>query len=256
MIMKRRQKSNRCKESQLLEVLAVLMLFFIVINLIQSRYFYNFFDSPIRLSIFCIFQVVLVILLSVFILVKVLRKTSVLIALYKLFYFKISMPIGAKIVISIVVIGNLLSVILAKPVYPFYDVGMFRWNSTFENKSEIVYKPKYYYYKYGALQILDLRKESFYFLSEHLGLGYNHEFTFATTYHNKSQKENFDFIVSKLKEQGIDTLWVGVHAVNYKTKKVWFDPDICNAIKINTTKEIHYGSIYIPEYQINRCDEN
>lgn len=247
---------NKWTKGESFEVFTMFILFFIIVNFSQSNYFIDSFGDSRKVQLFFFIHVISIIISIVFIGIKVHKKTSLLLKLYNLFFFKLNIPKGAKIAICVVVAGNIISIILAKPLYPFYDVGMFRWTTTFENKSGTVYKPKYYYYKDEVVQILDIRKESFYLLSEHFGLGYTHEFTFAATYHNKSQKENFEFLVSELKEQGIDTLWVGIHAVNYKTKKVWFDPDICNAININTTMDIHYGPIYIPEYQIKKCDEN
>ncbi|NVJ46718.1 MAG: hypothetical protein HWE07_06310 [Cytophagia bacterium] len=165
-------------------------------------------------------------------------------------------PKGTKWAILIVFFGNFLSIAIGKPNYPFYDVGMFRWSSNFSNPEKIVYRPKYYYKKNGEVKILDLRKEGFFFLAEHWGWGTTHEFTFSANYHNKGQKENFEYIQNKAKEIGIDTLWVGVHAVNYETQEVWFDSDICKAIQINKMESIHYGAIYIPEYQILACNEN
>ncbi len=166
----------------------------------------------------------------------------------------IPIPNGAKWAIAVVFLGNLTSILFGEPCYPFYDVGMFRWTTNFENAPKVVYKPKYFYWKEGKANILDLRKEGFFFLHEHFGLRYTHEFTFATTYHNKGQKENFDFILQRLKPLGIDTLWVGVHAVNYETKEVWFDTDLCNAIRVNNTENIHYGPIYVPKYQNEKCN--
>jgi len=169
---------------------------------------------------------------------------------------QLPIPNGAKWAIAIVLIGNLISIAVGRPSYPFYDVGMFRWTTHFKDAPKVVYKPKYFYWKDGESKILDLRKEGYYLLHEHFGLRYTHEFTFAATYHNKGQKENFDFIMQKMKERGIDTLWVGVHAVNYETKEVWFNTDLCDAIRINQTEKIHYGPIYIPNYQMERCNEN
>ena len=165
-------------------------------------------------------------------------------------------PLFGKTAILIIVLGNCFSIFVGKPSYPFYDVGMFRWSEPFKDKHKILYKPKYYYFENGKPKIFDLRKEGFYFLHEKLGITYTHEFTFAANYHNKGQKENFDFLLNQLKPLGIDTLWVGVHVVNYETKEVWFDFDICNAIKINKEEPIHYGPIYIPTYQMKKCNEN
>ncbi|WP_157962240.1 hypothetical protein [Winogradskyella aurantiaca] len=155
--------------------------------------------------------------------------------------------------VLVVILGNSICILLGKPNYPFYDVGMFRWSSPFINKPKTVYFPKYYYWLNNEPKILELRKEGTFFMAEHFGLGYTHEYTFATTFHNKSQRENFEFLLEHLQDDGIDTLWVGIHAVNYETKEVWFDPDICKAIEINIQKQIHYGPIFIPEYQLKEC---
>lgn len=66
-------------------------------------------------------------------------------------------------------------------------------------------------------------------------------------------KENFDFLSALMKQRGIDTLWVGIHAVNFETGEVSFDPDICRAIQMNETAQLYYGPIYIPDYQISKC---
>ncbi|HMO61143.1 MAG TPA: hypothetical protein PKC39_01695 [Ferruginibacter sp.] len=170
-------------------------------------------------------------------------------------FFALPIPRGAKICILVVFIGNCIAIALARPLYPFYDVGMFRIGTTLSNKEKIMYVPKYWYYKNGQVKILDLRKEGVFFMAEHFGWGYTHEFTFAVTYHNKDQKENFEFIAAKMKERGVDTLWVGVHTVNYATGEVQFNPDPCQAIQINDTKTLYYGPIYIPDYQRVKCYE-
>jgi len=170
-------------------------------------------------------------------------------------YRMMPIPKGAKIVVTIVLIGNFCCIAVGMSRYPFYDVGMFRWSTPFKNQSTVVSKPKYYYLKDGKPQMIDLRKESFFFLSDHWSWGYTHEFTFGITYHNKGQKENFDFIRKHLQPFGIDTLWVGVQSVDYQTGKVTFNPDICRAIELNENQKLHYGPIYIPEYQKRKCHD-
>jgi hypothetical protein len=166
----------------------------------------------------------------------------------------LSIPTAAKWAIGIVFIGNLLTIGFAKSYYPFYEVGMFRWSSRNWKPAPVLHKTKYYYYEQGEPKILDLRRESFFLLHDHFGWGYTHEFTFAAAYHNKAQKENFEFIQSLMNARGIDTLWVGVHTVNYTTGEVSFNPDVCNAIAINEAEKLHYGPIYIPDYQLIKCD--
>lgn len=162
-------------------------------------------------------------------------------------------PKGLIYCTLIVMFGNLVSIAIGKPKYPFYDVGMFRWQTTFGEEPKMVYKVRYYYYKNGKPEIFDIRREGFIFFSKYFDITHSHVYTFSVNFHNKSRKETFDHLSTKLKEKGIDTLWVGVQTVNYETKKVHFDPDICRAIKVNNTQNIYYGPIYIPEYQIEKC---
>jgi hypothetical protein len=204
-------------------------------------------------NLYLLIHLIVLVFLVVFILKSWKQKALVYRIVDKVRLLEI--PKKAKLVILLVFIGNFVSIGLGTSRYPFYDVGMFRWTIIFKDEPKIVYKPKYYYYdKVGKVKVLDLRKEGFLLLAEHFGwLGYNHEFTFSSTFHNKGQKENYEFIAKELKKEKVDTLWVGIHWVNYETGEVGFDPDICNAIEINSTKEIHYGPIYIPEYQLDKC---
>jgi len=115
---------------------------------------------------------------------------------------------------------------------------------------------KYYYWQDGQCKILDLRKEGSFFLAEHFGWGYTEEFMFAARFRNRGEKKNFEFLSALMKERGIDSLWVGVHSVNFETHDVTFDPDICNAVTFNQTANLYYGPIYVPDYQVKRCDED
>jgi hypothetical protein len=166
------------------------------------------------------------------------------------------MPKFGYFIVSIVFFGNLATMALGVPLYPFYDVGMFRWQTVFENEPKTVYKVKYYYMENNEPKLLDLRREGFLFFSEHFDITYSHVFTFSANYHNKAKKETFDYLSEKLKEKGIDTLWVGVQTVNYETGEVNFNPDLCNAIKVNKEERIHYGPIFIPSYQLVKCHED
>jgi len=163
-------------------------------------------------------------------------------------------PRAAKYVIAIVLFGNLMAISLGKQRYPFYDVGMYRWPADFTGRDKIFYEVKYYYWQQGRYKILELRKECSFFLAEHFGWGYSSDLAYATAYFHKGEKENFDFLSRAMQERGIDTLWVGVHSVNFETREVTFDPDICHANNINQTAKLYYGPIYIPEYQLTKCD--
>jgi hypothetical protein len=239
------------KKKHIAELCFTGVLALLIINVIQSlRMFPAVFLSK-RLVLYFGGQIILI-AIFIYLCYPGFKRDGLI---YKLLaqYRNMPIPKGAKIAVTIVLIGNLSAIVIGKSRYPFYDVGMFRWTTPFKNQSKIVSKPKYYYIKDGHVNMLDLRKESFFFLSDYWSWGATHEYTFGLTYHNKEQKSNFDFILSKMKQFGVDTLWVGVQSVDYKTGKVTFDPDVCHAIKVNDSAKLHYGKIYIPEYQINKC---
>jgi len=228
--------------------------FFLLMNLIQTPNTFFYFRTYLLFKIFFLLSIAAICLWLFISARDFIRKRGIF--FYGVQTFKsLSIPGAAKLVIVFVFAANLIAISWGKALYPFYDVGMFRWTTNFNDYSKIVYEPKYYYWKKGQYKILDLRKETSFFLAEYLGLGYTQEFTFGAAYHHKGEKENFEFLSSAMKERGVDTLWVGIHSVNYETREVKFDLDICNAIKINQTKELYYGPIYIPEYQMKKCDE-
>ena len=165
----------------------------------------------------------------------------------------ISIPLPMKYIIVIVLIGNLIAIGWGKQRYPFYDVGMYRYPAEFKD-NKIFNELKYYYWQGDQYKIVELRKEGSLLLAEHFGRGYSHDLAYSMAYFHKGQKENFQFLSHLMKERGVDTLWVGVHAVNFETHDVTFNPDICHAIQINRGPNLYYGQIYIPEYQTAKCD--
>jgi hypothetical protein len=165
----------------------------------------------------------------------------------------LAIPKKAKYAIVIAFIGNLIAIAWGTQCYPFYDVGMFRYPVDFEKRDKTFYELKYYYWQQDQYKILELRKECS-FLSEHFGLGYSNDIAYGTAYFHKGEKENFEFLSRLMKEKGVDTLWVGVHSVNFETHSVAFDPDLCHALVINQRPDLYYGPLYIPDYQKEKCD--
>ena len=168
----------------------------------------------------------------------------------------VRIPKAATYVIIIVMTGNLMAIALGKSWYPFTDVGMFRWSTAYPSYDKVMRQLKYFYWQNGQYKILDLRKEGSFFLAEHLGLRYTEDFMFSARFRNRGEAKNFEFLSDLMKERGIDTLWVGIHAVNFETKEVSFDPDLCHAVTMNETVSLYYGPIYIPDYQLSRCHED
>jgi hypothetical protein len=233
------------------------IIFFLILGVFNSFQSIRYFErANMFLKVGFIVVSLIILLLLIFFVYRSIKMNGVIKKIFDKF-LALSIPRGAKIAIIVVFIGNLISIGIAKPRFPFYDVGMFRWSTKFSNPDKILYSLKYYYWKDGSARIFDIRKESILLFAENLGWGYSHEFTFSAAYHNKGQVNNFLYLAELMKERGIDTLWVGVQSVNYATGDVMFDTDICNAIELNQTKNIHYGPIYIPGYQIKQCqDEN
>ncbi|RMB57440.1 hypothetical protein EAX61_11885 [Dokdonia sinensis] len=243
------------KFKYLADLIYALLIFFILSNLIKTNTLPSFFEGSFKIKLFYSLHFLALVLIS-FLLSKSLKKRDSIIRKIYSKSKKLNIPNNVKLIIIIVFVGNFICVLLGKTVYPFSNVGMFSNRSYFDSdsKSKIIYRLKYYYFEENKPKILDVRKEGFYFLSDKLGLGYTHEYTFSTTFHNKGKKENFDYLLNSLVDAQIDTLWVGVQSVNFETRKVTFNPDICDAITLNTD-ERYYGKVYIPNYQIQKCYE-
>jgi hypothetical protein len=226
---------------------AVFIIF--LINFVQQ---FNSFNIKALFGYWCMANAVLLLFWLVLLIKGVKNKNGFF---YKIFtrFNKMNIPVGLKIITIIVFLGNFIAISNGKPNYPFYDVGMFRWTSP-ANFQHVLYEPQYYFFRNNKVELVNIRREGFFLFHKYLGWGYTHEFTFSSAYHNKNQKENFDFLAKKMKLSGVDTLWVGVSCVNFKTKKVVFNPNLCNAIKINKNEDLYYGPIYIPEYQYAKCN--
>ena len=236
------------------EILASGLALFLLMNLIQSRNIFHLLSSHLVYTVF-LFISILYIGIWCFVSIKdYIHNRGIFYGTVQEFN-SLRIHKRAKMMLVLVFSINLMAIAVGMARYPFYDVGMFRWSTDFSNKDKIVYLPKYYYWENGKYKIVDLRKETSVFLAEYLGWGYTQEFTFGATYHYKGEKGNFEFLSHAMKDRGVDTLWVGIHSVNYETREVKFDPDLCNAIKINQTPNLYYGPIYIPEYQMMKCVE-
>lgn len=230
----------------------VLFIFYIM-NFIQKFDFLKQENKPIVPDYLFVINLFLILSWIFIIILGVKNKTGFFYKFFVLF-FKMKIPSGLKIISIVVFIGNVFAISIGKPNYPFYDVGMFRWASKKVDFPEVLYEPQYYFIRNGKIKIVNIRREGYFLFHKYWGWGFTHEFTFSSAYHNKAQKNNFIFISNRMKKIGIDTLWVGISSVNFKTKIVHFDSDICNAIRVNGEKNIYYGPIYIPEYQYAKCN--
>lgn len=238
------------REAALLTV--ALMLF---MSLLQTESLMLYYHSLFLFRVYFWVSLILIVICTFFLIRNFVRGQSIFPIVYQKFR-SLRIPKGAKYVIVIVMTGNLMAIILGNSRYPFTDVGMFRWSTQLHNDDKVMYQLKYYYWQNGQHKILDLRKEGAFYLAEHLGWSYTEEFMFAARFRNRGEKKNFEFLSDLMKDRGVDTLWVGVHSVNFETHDVAFDPDICQAVKINQTENLYYGPIYVPDYQVSRCHED
>jgi hypothetical protein len=240
------------------KVLKESLLWIILLMLLTSLLQTEGLSSHYRSNIYFLFYFwisVLVICLCAFFLFRMITRNESFIPRVIQKFKSHSIPNGAKVHIVVAVTGNLIAIGLGKSRYPFYDVGMFRWAMPFHNNDKVMHQLKYYYWKNGECKILDLRKEGSYWLAEILGAGYTEEFMFSARYRNRGEQKNFEFLSNLMKDRGIDTLWSGVHSVNFETGEISFDPDICNAVSLNETINQYYGPLYIPDYQVSRCHD-
>ena len=237
------------------EIALWIILLILLMSLLQTERLSYYYHALLLFRIY--FWVSIVVIASCALLLTriFIRKESFIPIVIQKFN-SLSIPRGAKLLMIIVFVGNLFAIALGKAWYPFYDVGMFRWSTPFERKDKIMHQLKYYYWKNGECKILDLRKEGTFLLAENLGMGYTEDFMFSARFRNRGEKKNFEFLSARMKERGVDTLWVGVHAVNFETREVTFDPDICHAVTLNKEIKHYYGPLYIPDYQLSRCHAN
>ena len=236
------------------EIAFSFMAFVLLMTILQTpELFYHINEYPI-FKVFVLVSIPLILLWIVLSVKDYLRGQGVFFYVVRKFR-SLSIPKAVKYVVIIVLLGNFLAVSFGKQFYPFYDVGMYRWPKEYSTRDKIVYEVKYYYWQQGEYQILELRKECISLLSEHFGWGFTNDIAYASTYFHKGEKENFEYLSHEMKERGIDTLWAGVHSFNFETNEAAFDPDLCYAVEINQSKELYYGPIYIPSYQLKKCDQ-
>ncbi|MDX9750447.1 MAG: hypothetical protein RBT71_05150, partial [Flavobacteriales bacterium] len=131
------------------------------------------------------------------------------------------------------------------------DVGMFRYARRAAALPTELVRPGYYYKDASGRAVpLHLRKQHIWAGADMLGWGYNNEYTFSAAYHYKGERANYEHLARALKEEaGIDTLWVGLYSVDFRTGDVRFDPDPVRAMAFNDTARIFYGPLYIPTHQ-------
>ncbi|HQW04036.1 MAG TPA: hypothetical protein PLR30_16220 [Saprospiraceae bacterium] len=225
----------------------------LLFTILQTDQLFHFIQTIFLFKIFVLVSILVIVLWLIMTIRDYLRQRGIFYYCVNTFS-SLSISRSAKYIIVIVLLGNFIAIGLGKQRYPFYDVGMYRWPKEYRTRDKTVYEVKYYYRQAGEYKILELRKESSLLLAEHFGLGYSNDIAYATTYFHKGEKENFEYLSREMQERGVDTLWAGVHSFNFDTHEVTFDPDICNAISINQTAKLYYGPLYIPTYQIEKCD--
>lgn len=163
----------------------------------------------------------------------------------------IPMPRTAKWVVGAVLLGELLVITLGGTYYPFADVGMFRYARPASPLPPELVRPIYYYKDDDGTPVpVHLRKQHIWASADLLGWGFNNEYTFSATYHYKGLQANYTYLVQALrKARGIDTLWVGLYGVDFRTRRVWFDPDPVRAMAFNDSARVFYGPLYVPDHQ-------
>ena len=159
-------------------------------------------------------------------------------------------PRGGKLLLGALLVMELWFITIGSTSYPFADVGMFRWARKTKTLDPVLVIPKYYYVDDKAdVRIIDLRKQHLFFLADHLGFGFNNEYTFSANFHYKALPENYEFLLNALRKKGVDTLWVGLQTVDYRTGEVSFDTDPVRAMRHQQELYVFYGPLYVPEHQ-------
>jgi len=243
-------KMNKAiKESLFWVILLVLLT-----SLIQTERLSYYYHSNLYFQFYFWISIFVICLCAFFLFRIITRKESFIPVVIQKFK-SLSIPTGAKVLIIVGLTGNLIAIGLGKSRYPFYDVGMFRWSTPYRNLDKRMVQLKYYYWKNGEYKILDLRKEGVPGFANHFGWGYTEDLMFSMRFRVRGEQKTFEYLRSLMEERGVDTLWAGVQTVNFDTREVSFDPDICNAVHLNQTLTQYYGPLYIPDYQLSRCHD-
>jgi hypothetical protein len=231
-----------------------IILLTLLMSLMQTAQLSHYYNTLSLFRIYFWISVLLIIVSGSLLILTLVRKKSFIPVVIQKFN-SLSIPRGAKVVILVVLLGNLVAIGLGKSWYPFYDVGMFRWSSPFQNTDKVMHQLKYYYWKNGEYKILDLRKEGAPGFANHFGWRYTEDLMFSLRFRVRGEQKTFEYLRSLMEERGVDTLWAGVQTVNFETREVSFDPDICNAVHLNQNLTQYYGPLYIPDYQLSRCHD-
>ena len=167
------------------------------------------------------------------------------------------MSIVAKVVLGALFLVQMAYITLGRTNYPFADVGMFRWHKEAKALDPVLTLPKYYYRNAeGHFEPLEIRKQHIWAFADLLGWGYNNEYTFSVAYHYKAQRATYEHLLTALeREAGIDTLWLGLQTVDFRTGEVRFDIDTERANAFVQKNRIFYGPTHIPGHQLSRRHE-
>ena len=133
-------------------------------------------------------------------------------------------PPLAKWTILIIACVQAVHVCLGLPIYPFYEVGMFRWSEPNKKLPDICGQYRYYWKNQnGEIQVWRTRRQHIEWPPDLMGWGWNNEMTFPMTYHWPHLKKNYEYTLMALKEAaGVEELFLGVETVNFLTGEVNF----------------------------------
>jgi len=133
-------------------------------------------------------------------------------------------PPLAKWTFLIIACVQAVHVCLGLPIYPFYEVGMFRWAEPNKKLSDISGQYRYYWKNPdGEIQIWRSRRQHIECPPDLMGWGWNNEMTFPMTFHWPHLEKNYTYTLKVLKEvAGVQELFLGVETVNFATGEINF----------------------------------
>lgn len=136
-------------------------------------------------------------------------------------------PSLAKWTVLVIALVQLVHVWLGLPIYPFYEVGMFRWVEPNKTLPEVCGQYRYYWKDGdGETRIWRTRRQHIEWPPDLMGSGWNNEMTFPMTYHWPHLRKNYEYTLETLrKAAGVEELFVGVETVNFSTGEIRFYED-------------------------------
>jgi len=142
----------------------------------------------------------------------------------------------------IVFCGNTYAVLFNKPIYPFYDVAMFRAAKMQQSYEKVAHTTRYCWDVNGEQHILNPRRDNTPVFGEGGNIWSSQFLGFSIAYHNKGLPQTYAWL--KNKYFMYNEVYPIIEWVDFKSKKTGFCVDCSD--EFQDSRE-YYGPLYFPD---------